>query len=231
MQNNISVYYIDISLLEPSCIDLLLDALPANERRKLLTFRLLADRLRGAIGKHLVQKILCNKGYGPDVLLSVKRDGYCRPFIDNRVDFNISHSGDLVVIAVGHCLRLGIDVEEIKPVNVEDFSLTFSNEELWAIKQFADPLILFYDLWTKKEAVLKANGKGMHLPVEEVTIMGDKAFCEQEEWQLCSLRLLPGYACSVAFSGKQDIVCQQVQLKFEREGFEWEYMVENSATV
>jgi 4'-phosphopantetheinyl transferase len=222
MQDNIRIYYADVSMIASSRLSLLLDALPTADKEKLLTFHLHADRLRGAVGKHLLKKILLDEGYGPDILESVKTNEWSRPFIDDRIDFNISHSGDIVVIAMGRNLRLGIDVEEIKPVDIDDFELFFSAEELLAIKQSPDPLVSFYHLWTKKEAVLKANGKGMYLPIEEVNLIGNAAVCESEDWELSCLQVHPQYACCVAFQGKRDIICEELQLKFDQSQVKWE---------
>ncbi len=104
--------------------------------------------------------------------VSVVKNQYGKPYFANRVDihFNISHSGEYAVLAVSDS-PLGIDVEVRKPIN--DFLAIsenyFSKNEynfLISSKSSADKKIdLFFDIWTMKEALIKAVGKGLSIPL------------------------------------------------------------------
>lgn len=74
--------------------------------------------------------------------------------------FNISHSGTLAVIAVAR-VEVGIDVE-CRNAPVPDVPPgVFAAIEAREIQSADDPLVAFYDTWTRKEALVKAMGAGL----------------------------------------------------------------------
>jgi 4'-phosphopantetheinyl transferase len=221
MPGNIIVYYADISDIDLHAAHQLLDSLPAPVKEKLELYRLPADRLRGAIGKHLLLKILQEMGYGPDALLEINVSKYKRPYINETVDFNISHSGNRVVVAAGQQLRLGVDIEEIGLLEVNEFACFFTENEIQSIKEAETPGDAFYTHWTRKEAVLKANGKGLHLPLNAVEISGNLACCEQEQWFLHTLNTGSGYDCHLAASQPCTIQVQQLWFCCSSRGVTW----------
>ncbi len=87
-------------------------------------------------------------------------------FTDLR--FNLSHSGDLALIAVTRGREVGVDVErvqrdiELDPI-VEHY---FEPEEAWDLRTAPahERVPRFFDLWTRKEACLKAEGTGLGFP-------------------------------------------------------------------
>jgi len=84
-----------------------------------------------------------------------------KPMVDG-VEFNISHSGDYIVMAIAPG-PVGIDLEYIR----EDFNFDnllddcFSVAEKQFIMQKNEERIRFYLLWTRKESLLKATGEGL----------------------------------------------------------------------
>lgn len=90
----------------------------------------------------------------------IKKNNYNRPCLHqpNHIDFNISHSGDYVVLIIGRHMRVGIDIEIIDPI-IEYQSLTpaiLSKTECSRVNNVDK----FFILWTKKEALLKCIGCG-----------------------------------------------------------------------
>ncbi len=81
--------------------------------------------------------------------------------------FNLSHSADAMVIAVGWNCQLGVDVEMCKPrtslVGLVD--KCFADEEIvyWNKLPEAQQIAAFYRFWTRKEAFVKATGHGIGL--------------------------------------------------------------------
>ncbi len=84
---------------------------------------------------------------------------------DTNIHFNVSHSSELALYAVGRRRRVGIDVERIrsKPVAEELADRFFSPRECGVI--FSAPQDMkqevFFNFWTQKEAYLKATGEGV----------------------------------------------------------------------
>jgi 4'-phosphopantetheinyl transferase len=129
--------------------------------------------------------------------LELTRDG--KPFIPGGPEFNISHSGDMVVLAVTQIGSVGIDIEKIRDVNIEDFS-RYVPEVANLHKKYDVEHVngLFFDCWTKKEAVLKGYGKGLLAPLEQVAIAGDTALFHETTWFIKKLLIDEGYCCHVA---------------------------------
>lgn len=87
---------------------------------------------------------------------------------DPGLDFNLSHSGRLALVAVAQSAPLGVDVEEWRPVPdaIALSARLFTPGERAALA--ADPRCAFLTCWTRKEAVLKSTGRG--LSVEPCTV-------------------------------------------------------------
>lgn len=81
---------------------------------------------------------------------------------DTGWQINLSHSGNWMLLAVGN-VALGIDVEQIQPPFSFDDILpaSFSQQEQAYVRVGADSRRRFYEVWTRKEALRKATGKGM----------------------------------------------------------------------
>jgi 4'-phosphopantetheinyl transferase len=82
------------------------------------------------------------------------------------IHFNISHSGDWVVCAIDN-KPIGIDVETIKPIDLNIARRFFTVEEYNHLmkKDEYNRIRYFYMLWTLKESYIKAIGKGLKIPL------------------------------------------------------------------
>lgn len=128
------------------------------------------------------------------------------------VGFNVSHSGDRFVVAVAMGMEPGVDVERIRPRrSVEGLSRRFfSPAERAEVASAPDPLDAFYRVWTRKEAVIKADGRGVGIGLdrfdvnaEEPPFLRDARWNgagpdEASRWSLRSLEAGPGYAAALA---------------------------------
>ena len=97
-----------------------------------------------------------------------------KPFVDERIAFNLSHSGSLLLLAFTRGSELGIDVEIGRPLTdlVQIGTRFFSPEEaaeLLALPD-ADRELAFYRCWTRKEAYIKATGDGLHAPLDRFRV-------------------------------------------------------------
>jgi 4'-phosphopantetheinyl transferase len=92
--------------------------------------------------------------------------------LQKRLSFNVSHSGSLAVFAVANGFEVGVDVEEIHPINdlKATASIFLSPDELAEFEALpaATKMERFYTLWTCKEAILKALGSGFSSPVSNI---------------------------------------------------------------
>jgi len=91
--------------------------------------------------------------------------------------FNLSHTANLGALAIGWRCPIGVDVEQVRPVEPEVTRHTFSPAELAELSRLPrrDWLQGFYCCWTRKEAVIKALGLGLAQPLDafDVTLAPD----------------------------------------------------------
>ena len=174
-----------------------LSLLPQDLKEKILCFKKWQDRHASLYGKLLLKKALEDSGIESD-LANLKYSEYGRPFLENGVDFNISHSGYFVVCAVSFDGRIGIDMEEIKPISIKIFKNHFSVEEWQEIVESENIYFWFYYYWTAKEAAIKADGKGLSLPLENVRIKDNKTKLEETLWFITSLIFDEDYILQIA---------------------------------
>lgn len=101
-----------------------------------------------------------------------------KPFLednDYQVQFNMSHSKDYAVYIIALEDQVGIDIEwKDKDINIQEISeLVFSPVEAIHFNQLPleEKFHAFYDIWTKKEAIIKAIGQGLSYPIKTIEIM------------------------------------------------------------
>ncbi len=130
--------------------------------------------------------------------------------------FNLSHSGEMIMLAVNADYPVGIDVEKIdlhRPVD-ELVRRFFSAQEVASYQAYGgkdERRAAFYQGWTRKEAVLKAIGCGLSYPLSDFSVgFSDQAAVswpsllsptEQEAAQLKTLSAETGYAAAVSVIG------------------------------
>jgi 4'-phosphopantetheinyl transferase len=156
------------------------------------------DRQAGLYGKLLLADGLTRCGHSPQLLENLVWDAAGRPFLNCDLDFNISHSGDYVVCALATSARVGVDIEEIRPLDISDIKEQMSQNQWEAIMASENRLEAFFNLWTQKEAVAKADGRGITAPLAEIDIDAGRAFLEDDIWKVDEVRIAGGYCCHLA---------------------------------
>jgi 4'-phosphopantetheinyl transferase len=148
--------------------------LDEREAQRSARFRQDADRARFVLGAVLL-KAVAGRHAGIDAAaVTVDRTcTYCglqhgRPLLPGvGLEASVSHSGDVVAVAVTAAGPVGVDVELIRPFDVSELTPSVCTPAEQAfVRQPAD----FYAYWTRKEAVLKATGAGLRMPMTEVSI-------------------------------------------------------------
>jgi len=133
-------------------------------------------------------------------------------FSDSGIHFNVSHSENMALVAVTRIGPVGVDVELVRQVKEMDhlvkrfFSLR-ENERFQKLAEAEKPSA-FFNLWTRKEALLKATGVGItklstvevsFLPGEDARVLAFEGDPEKaRQWQLEDCAPAPGYAGAVA---------------------------------
>lgn len=129
-------------------------------------FRFNADKLRSYCAGYLIWQVL---GLDEnDILVDSNGKPYSKK-VD--YDFNISHSGDYVVLAYGKG-KIGIDIEKANDNNLTVSKRVFTqNEQKYLNEIDGEKLKRFNTLWSLKESVMKLNGKGIALSPSSFDVM------------------------------------------------------------
>lgn len=187
--------------LPPAAYLQYLEQMPDHIRRTLGRYRRWQDAQASLVGKLLLMAGLPVFGRSPDAIHQLHYTPYNRPYLPGEVDFNISHSAGMVVCALSSSGAVGIDVEKVEPLPVEDFRPVLSAEEWNAIHGPGDRYRHFYRLWTTKEAVIKAEGKGLRIPLTDVKLADGRATAGGVAWVTGPLIIDPAYEVHIAWAG------------------------------
>jgi 4'-phosphopantetheinyl transferase len=135
--------------------------------------------------------------------------------VRSGLEFNLSHTNDMGVVAISRNRKLGIDIEKLKPFPdaLEIARQQFASAEYESLSAVStgDRLQAFYRCWTAKEAFLKGLGDGLERPLNSFQISPpasplrllscnwDQGLCGQ--WQFHSLDVGNDYISTLAFQG------------------------------
>jgi len=178
--------------------------LSSDESDKARRFLNQADRENYVVRKFFL-RILLGKVLDTDPRQIVfYREQYKKPSVPD-VKFNVSHSKNFAVIALGK-LTVGIDIEYIN----RDFDFNpllnqcFSDEESVFIKEAKDPHLSFFTLWTKKEALLKATGEGLIDDMQTLSVLPSRIHRNEKEYKLESI-CTDNFVISICYQASENI--------------------------
>lgn len=133
---------------------------------------------------------------------------------DQSVGFNWSHSGSCAAIAIGRHIAPGIDIEQTRdrPRALDIAHRFFRTDEAIALAALPAHAIgaAFLELWTAKEAVLKAMGRGLSFGLDRLSIASEDGRLslrqldddEVSAWQLHPLSLDSSLTAALAWRGE-----------------------------
>jgi len=200
------------SLVEQELFSQLLQRLPPTLHAKALRYRSKVSAYNYIVGRLLLKHGLETIGYDNDLekISFQKNDKPSLP----AVQFNISHSDHQVICGFASKGQIGVDLEKIKPIDLEDFTSTFSAKEWAAIKTSDDPLRSFYWFWTRKESIIKAMGLNLnYLHRIELDVSKDHFVIEGVSWFLRDVDLGVEFASAVCSQEQIDEI-EIVEVKF-----------------
>jgi 4'-phosphopantetheinyl transferase len=142
---------------------------------------------------------------------------------DSRVEFNVSHTDGVAVLAFAQNCALGVDIECIRPIAdmmhiARRFFCRGEAQELAALPE-AQRERAFFLCWTRKEAYIKATGDGLSIPLNEFRVTlreGEPArfvhigneTSAPSGWVLHNLDISSAYAAAIAHRGEPKRVVQ-----------------------
>lgn len=201
------VYYYRYSekKMEAEVFSSLIQQLPTSLKLQVSKYRRWQDRQRSLIGKILLTKGLYSFGHAFSIK-NLRYTKFQRPYLNSSIDFNISHAGDYTLCTISTTSKVGIDIEKSQCIDINDFESQFSALELSRLKKAENSCHEFFKLWTKKEALLKATGTGLNVPLNKINIENNKVVLDGQEWFLHEIMLHREYPCHLCTSASSPTI-------------------------
>jgi 4'-phosphopantetheinyl transferase len=197
--------------------------LTREERARCARFRFERDRQRFIVAHGVLHDLLGSYLETQPDRLSYAYNAFGKPDLSpefgGRLKFNLSHSGGLGLIAITADSDVGIDLEHIRAQS--DFAdiarRFFSAAEADYLSALPSHLCTeaFFNVWTKKEAYLKASGEGLAIPLDGFSVpltadsvespvdlyVASNDIGPAKRWSLYTLQPAPGYIGALAIEG------------------------------
>lgn len=211
---HVSIYYCVIEEFR-SELDGLLSLLRPEEHERALRFLRDEDRLRYSVGRLLLRDVTSSLTGDSREGLNIRLDKHGKPFIPDGPAFNLSHSGSIVLIGVCEQPFVGVDIEAVRCIDdMESLaSMCFSADELNRFYSLPreDRTGAFFRIWTRKEALVKAIGKGLKIDLKTFSVSPERSDRNQllslpgeasstGAWSIFDVPVSPGYEAAVAVS-------------------------------
>ncbi len=175
-------------------------------------FRRERDRERWLLARAFLRSVLSRYTAVPARDITFTQGPYGKPALAGQGPrFNLAHSDNLAVLALSLDGAIGADVERLRPLaDLADIApLVLTPEETRSLRRLEGPEAarVFISAWVRKEALAKAVGAGLHLPLARVSIPLEtpasvllEPGCEGggRVWWVRDLPLGPGWAGALA---------------------------------
>lgn len=183
-----------------------------ERKQRIRKFRFRQDAERALFAEALVQYVISVRFRKSYPQYRFDCNCYGKPFVQGHPEwqFNVSHAGKWVVCGFS-AGDIGVDVEQIVPVEIELPEYAFSPGEYARLRALEAGKLqeAFFDLWTLKESYVKYRGLGLSLPLNQFEILsdGEKAVLLPSGTEPpCFFRkdIGPGYKLAVCTTEKEE---------------------------
>ncbi|TNE68107.1 MAG: 4'-phosphopantetheinyl transferase superfamily protein [Bacteroidetes bacterium] len=203
MESPIQIGYVQIpgTFTETAAVSYI-HSLPEYEKAAFYSKAKPLARLQFLFGRLLIRHL-----YGrlnPGGAYAIQLDHYGKPHIAGQpqTGISISHSGQIVVGAIRSEGPVGLDVEAIRPIQWENFRTSFQDTEWQYIQKHPNTLSAFYSLWTRKEAIAKADGRGIGLDFQQINVLANPVLTPTQQWSCAQILTTEKYIAALGFLQK-----------------------------
>lgn len=157
----------------------IMDPLSQPEKDRASRCRFEKDQARFISGRATLRLLLGLYTGIPPEKIAFRYEAQGKPMLADSPawQFNLSHSRELALFAIGREQPVGIDLEQIDPAfpcaEVAEDILSEAELHQLSARDPADRLPLFFQIWTAKEALLKAVGKGFSIEPKSIELRFD----------------------------------------------------------
>ncbi|PHQ80616.1 MAG: hypothetical protein COB66_04295 [Coxiella sp. (in: Bacteria)] len=170
-----------------------------------------SDARAYTISHCVLRRVLGDYLNGTSGTLQIAADTHGKPYLvdhQDNVHFNLSHSGDYAVIAISDGGPVGVDIEQHSDRGHERLAIAarfFTPQEYRYIKcqQGQQQLEAFYEIWTAKEAYVKAIGRGLAYGLDKFSVIDDEKITKSvDNWSLQHIDVEVGYSTALVVPSK-----------------------------
>lgn len=186
-----------------SCLDYLHSLLKPEEETRKNKYRFERDQQRFVVTRGILRILLGQhadqspKAIGFTVGSNKKPQLNCFP----DLHYNVSHSGDWILIGIAN-RTIGVDLEKINTdfLFQDVIAYSFSEAEKTHLAMNQNNSAVFYQLWTRKEAFVKATGQGIDANFNRIPCLnGNHPVDSDKSWLVSSFNVAENYVATVAY--------------------------------
>lgn len=175
-----------------------------EEKARAARFRFAQHRDRYIVCRAMLRQLLAEALGMPPEAVPIRYGPQGKP--ESLLAFNVSHSGSQAVIALGGTLPLGVDIEAVRhdvdPLLLGRTVFTEQEQAALAALPTEEQAAAFFVAWTRKEALIKAEGGGFSSPLLARTVWPHPEPWIAERYQLDSIAAGEGYVAALAVAKK-----------------------------
>ena len=186
------------------------EELPEIKQQQVKRLRQQSDQVLSLAGLQLLKIGISDLSHSPFTLAQLQFPDKAKPFFEGNIDFNISHSGDIVCCVISDSAKVGIDLELQRDVTPSTIN-KFLGETADLVKEISEEnkIQLFFDIWTKNEAIIKAANHGSIFNMHDIKHENAASHYQNEFWYTYPVDIVPAddnneYTCHIACSEPVD---------------------------
>jgi 4'-phosphopantetheinyl transferase len=196
LKNQILYWDLDLESIDSSYFAHFYHSISDQDKKRASLFAKENDRNLFITAHYALDSILKDVFHISPIILV---DQYGKPFIKGHpIQFNISHTENRVLLGFSQN-AIGIDIEKITALPDLDLLIEYSMhpDEIYFLnaQEPLHKLQLFYRLWTKKEALVKAMGIGLGKELSSFTL---KSTLEDDSWNAYEISINDRYSAAIA---------------------------------
>jgi 4'-phosphopantetheinyl transferase len=206
----VDTYWMNLDAAERE-VDAFARTLSDDELQRAGRFRFQRDRQRYILRRGRLRQLLSQYLGGAPAALVFDQNSFGKPSLrGSELRFNISHSHGLALFAVADGIEIGCDIERHDPQFAAEQipERFFAADEVRTLRALppARQTDAFFRCWTRKEAYIKARGRGLSIPLDsfEVSLApdGPAALLRGcDGWTVQSFEPVSGYEAAVVAQG------------------------------
>ncbi|MBC7893178.1 MAG: 4'-phosphopantetheinyl transferase superfamily protein [Sphingobacteriaceae bacterium] len=159
----------------------------------------------------LLSELFLRKKEAPEAVQVLRQSPDGKPFVPGRFEFSLAHTNGLVVAAGTDRGRVGVDVESVRPLEPAHFHAFFTPAELTHIAATPDPSRELLRYWTRREALVKADGRGFRAWSQCVDEGESGYLCDEaRRYHLIDLNLPEGFVGALCYEVSDEILLEKL---------------------